>query len=150
MVDVTSKPWTRRRALARCRVTLGPRDVQPAGGDPYTASVSPGALSQVFAAARIAGIYAAKKTPGLVPLCHSLPLSGIELRLALLPDGVGIESEVTTTGPTGVEMEALTACVFAALTVVAQLGKTASDVSIDDLAVWEKSGGKSGHWKRPD
>src|SRR5579864_8483484 len=149
MVDVTSKPWTRRRALARCRVTLGPSDVQPSGRDPDTASISPSALGQVFATARIAGINAAKKTSALVPLCHSLPLSGIELRLALLPDGVGIESEVTTTGPTGVEMEALTACVFAALNVVAQLGETRSDVSIEDLTVWEKSGGKSGHWKRP-
>jgi cyclic pyranopterin phosphate synthase len=149
MVDVTSKPWTRRRALARCRVELGTPSTGGVGHVPSSGAPSEvDALSRMFATARIAGIQAAKKTAGLVPLCHSLLLSGIEVRIALSPDGIGIEGEVTTTGPTGAEMEALTACVFAALSVVAQLGETHPDVSIEELALWEKSGGRSGSWER--
>jgi cyclic pyranopterin phosphate synthase len=148
MVDVTAKPWTRRRAVARCRVTIGPSTVRRSGDPVPELPIAFGALSEVFAPAKIAGIQAAKDTAGLVPLCHLLPGLGIEVRIALLPDGIGIESVATTTGPTGVEMEALTACAFAALSVVSLLQDTHSCISIDELELWEKSGGRSGSWER--
>jgi cyclic pyranopterin monophosphate synthase len=155
MVDVSGKPWTRRRAVARCRVAIGPSPgdrnrgvAEPRGPAMSRLSHPPGSLRDVFAAARIAGVQAAKETAGLVPLCHALPGSSVEVRITLTSDGIAIEGEATTTGPTGVEMEALTACAFAALCVVSLLRGTSPQVSIEDLALWEKSGGRSGSWAR--
>lgn len=99
-------------------------------------------------AARLAGIQAAKQTAGLIPLCHPLTVSHVDVRLSLALGGVDIESVAETTGPTGVEMEALTACAVAALTVVSALGPAHADVSIQELTLWEKSGGRSGTWLR--
>ena len=102
----------------------------------------------MFATARIAGVQAAKKTASLVPLCHLVPGSGVDVRIAIGSAGIAIESEAETTGPTGVEMEALTACAFAALSVVSMLRDTHPGMSIEDLALWKKSGGRSGSWVR--
>jgi molybdenum cofactor biosynthesis protein MoaC len=149
MVDVTGKPWTRRRAVARCRVLIGePTMIRLCENPSLEMPTSSGTLADVLATARIAGIQAAKDTAGLVPLCHSLSLSGIEVRLSLLSDGIGIEGEATTTGPTGVEMEALTACAFAALSAVSALRAAQPEISIEELSLWEKSGGRSGSWER--
>jgi cyclic pyranopterin phosphate synthase len=148
MVDVSRKPWTHRRAVARCKVRLhearGPDDA-----DGSMAAMLPGrAWAEVLGAARLAGIQAAKQTARLVPLCHPLAISEVDVRLAVSRDGVEIEGEAQTVGPTGVEMEALTACAFAALTLVSVLGEDGTDLVVEDLALWEKSGGRSGNWAR--
>jgi len=155
MVDVSGKPWTRRRALAGCRVVIGPpivRDPDGDAGDDGDAVRDPRAASallrEVFAVARIAGVQAAKDTASLVPLCHLLPGLVVDVRITLGSNGIAVEGEAVTTGPTGVEMEALTACAFAALNVVSGLRRTHPETSIEDLALWEKSGGRSGSWER--
>lgn len=141
MVDVTGKPWTHRRATARCRVSTS------SGESPLSAYPAP-SWAETLMAARLAGIQAAKQTAMLIPLCHPLTVSHVDVRLSPALSGVDIESVAEATGPTGVEMEALTACAVAALTLVSALGPTRRDVSIEDLTVWEKSGGRSGTWTR--
>jgi cyclic pyranopterin phosphate synthase len=96
-------------------------------------------------AARTAGIQAAKTTASLVPLCHPLSVFGIQVRISLVGDAVEVEAEASTIGPTGVEMEALTACAFASLTLVAALGATRGHTAIHGLRLLEKIGGRSGH-----
>ncbi len=141
MVDVSGKEPTKRRALARGRVLLAPatldaiREGQTKKGD-------------VLAVARIAGIMAAKRTPELIPLCHPLPISSVKLELIIQDDGVQIEAEVTTTAPTGVEMEALTAVSVAALTVYDMIKAVQRDAVIEAICLVEKSGGKSGEYRR--
>jgi cyclic pyranopterin phosphate synthase len=108
----------------------------------------PDALGALFATARVAGVQASKKTAGLIPLCHPLTGSGVDVRIVAVPEGMSIEAEATTIGPTGVEMEALTACAFAALSALSLLRDSDQRVSIDDLMLWEKSGGRSGAWTR--
>jgi cyclic pyranopterin monophosphate synthase len=147
MVDVSGKAWTRRRALARCRVAMDSWIIGE-GGDAESELPPSTSLKEVFATARFAGVQAAKGTASLVPLCHFLPGSGVDVRITIGSSGIAIESEAETTGPTGVEMEALTACAFAALSVVSMLRETHPELSIDDLALWEKSGGRSGCWER--
>lgn len=149
MVDVTGKPWTLRRALARCRVELG----KVAGEEPTPSSPVPGSVttwSELFGIARLAGIQGAKQTADLIPLCHPLPISEVEVRLALVGGHVDIEGTAVVVGQTGVEMEALTACAVAALTIVEAVLPVDPDVSVHDLGVWEKSGGRSGTWSRSD
>jgi cyclic pyranopterin monophosphate synthase len=136
MVNVTAKPNTGRHALARCRVVCSRDDLDPQWAD-------------VFSAARLAGMQAAKRTAELIPLCHPLLLSGIEVRVERDGREIAIEAEASLIGQTGVEMEALTACATAALTVVAALKVDDPTVAIEDLALWEKSGGRSGEWTRP-
>ena len=143
MIDVGGKPVTHRRAVARCRVGL-PGHVLD--------RIAEGSLPKgdVLAAARIAGIMAAKKTPDIVPLCHPLPLTMIEVDPVLDGDGVTVTAAAETTAQTGVEMEALTAVVAAALTVYDMTKGLDPGVSIEHAHLVEKSGGKSGHWRRDE
>ncbi len=144
MVDVSDKPATARRAVAQgfVRVSAAARRLIRTGavekGDPLQA-------------ARIAGILAAKRTSDLIPLCHPLALSGIEVHVELARGGVAIAATVRTTGATGVEMEALTAVSVAALTVYDMLKAADRSMVIEAIMLTEKQGGQSGdvqHRKR--
>jgi cyclic pyranopterin monophosphate synthase len=151
MVDVTSKPWTRRKAIARCRVVLGPPAPPPRDGAGVAATDEvrrPTRWVEVFDAARVAGVQAAKQTSRLIPLCHSLTGCDVRITVSLAGDAVNVESEAEVVGPTGVEMEALTGCTLSALTVVSALSHEFPDAFVDDLTLWEKSGGRSGTWAR--
>ena len=141
MVNVGDKASSRRRAVAR--------------GQVHTASETIQALSQgntpkgdVLAVARVAGIQAAKKTAELIPLCHPLPLTSASVSFQIEEDHIGIESTVETVGQTGVEMEALTACSVAALTIYDMCKSLDRLMVIGSVALWEKEGGRSGVWKR--
>lgn len=142
MVDVTPKEPTHRRATARCKVFMQPET---------TSKVANNAINKgdVLGAARIAGIQAAKRTPDLIPLCHPLLVGSIYINFTIGDDYVEIESQVETVDRTGVEMEALTACSVAALTVYDMCKSADRTMVIGELALWEKVGGRSGHWKRP-
>jgi len=139
MVDVSSKSSTRRVAQAACLVITSPSP------SPAPRRDAPG---QVILSARLAGIQAAKRTAELIPLCHPLALSQVHIDVADHPRGFEVRSEVVTQGQTGVEMEALTACGFAALTLAEYLLEQSPDVRIEDLVLLRKSGGKSGDWGR--
>jgi cyclic pyranopterin phosphate synthase len=143
MIDVGEKPVTRRRAVARAHVVM-PEHVRE--------RIAAGTLPKgdVLAAARIAGIMAAKHTPDIVPLCHPLPLTMVEVTPELEEGGVGIVAAAETTAQTGVEMEALTAAVAAALTVYDMTKGLDPAISIRAAELVEKSGGKSGHWRREE
>jgi cyclic pyranopterin phosphate synthase len=143
MVDVGDKPETLRRAMAACRVVVGPK-VFPlllAGRLPK---------GDVWAAARLAGIMAAKNTSQVIPLCHPLPLTGIDLDFTPEPEewSVAIRAKVSTYARTGVEMEALTAAAAAALTIYDMCKAVDRGLMITDLVLLEKSGGASGDYKR--
>jgi cyclic pyranopterin monophosphate synthase len=143
MVDVGAKPATERRARARALVRVSPktaaivRDGNAPKGD-------------VIGVARIAGIQAAKRTSELIPLCHPLALSyvGIEGSIDAERGEIELIAEAHTTGPTGVEMEALTAASVAALTVYDMVKGVQRGAEIASVALLEKSGGRSGHWRR--
>ena len=140
MVDVGDKDVTDRRALARAVVRMAPETAAAvARGD--------APKGDVLGTARIAGIQAAKRTSELIPLCHPLPLSFVDVRLAVVEDGVEIETEARTTGQTGVEMEALTAASVAALTVYDMVKGIERGVEIAELYLLEKSGGRH-DWRR--
>jgi len=143
MIDVGDKPATRRRAVAQAHVAM-PEHVRE--------RIASGTLPKgdVLAAARIAGIMAAKHTPDIVPLCHPLPLTLVEVTPELADGGVAIVAAAETTAQTGVEMEALTAAVAAALTVYDMTKGLDPAISIRDAGLVEKSGGKSGHWRRDE
>ncbi len=143
MIDVGDKPVTRRRAVAHAHVVM-PEHVR----ERLAAGTLP--KGDVMAAARIAGIMAAKRTPDIVPLCHPLPLTMVEVSPELSDDGVSIIAAAETTAQTGVEMEALTAAVVAALTVYDMTKGLDPAISIRSAELIEKSGGKSGHWRRED
>ena len=139
MVDVSAKPGTRRTAVAHAFVRIR-RSVllklpENPKGDPLEV-------------ARIAGIAAAKRTPELIPMCHPLLLSHVDVAATVESRGVRIQSTVTTTGPTGVEMEALTAAAVAALTVYDMTKALDKRIEIQDLHLVSKTGGKSGDFKR--
>jgi cyclic pyranopterin phosphate synthase len=143
MVDVGDKPVTLRRATAACRVVVGPK-VFPlllAGRLPK---------GDVWAAARLAGIMAAKNTSRVIPLCHPLPLTGIDLDFIPEPGewAVAIRAQVSTYARTGVEMEALTAAAVAALTIYDMCKAVDRGLIITDLVLLEKSGGASGEYQR--
>jgi len=143
MVDVGDKPETQRRATAACRIVVGPK-VYPlllAGRLPK---------GDVWAAARLAGIMAAKKTHELIPLCHPLSLSfvGVEIEADEKLPGLAVTSEVRLVGRTGAEMEALTAAAVACLTVYDMCKAVDRGMEIGPVRLVEKSGGKSGIWKR--
>ena len=140
MVDVGDKAVTERRAVARAVVRMAPETI---------AAVRRGDAPKgdVLGTARIAGIQAAKRTSELIPLCHPLPLSFVDVRLAVVDDGVEIETEARTTGQTGVEMEALTAASVAALTVYDMVKGIERGVEIAELYLLEKSGGRH-DWRR--
>ena len=141
MVDTSAKAQTARRARASARVLMSPETVEAVRahrtpkGDPLEA-------------ARIAGIMAAKRTADLIPLCHPLPLTHADVRAELRDDGVYLEAEAATTAQTGVEMEALTAVAVAALTVYDMCKAIEKGITITDIRLEEKTGGKSGMWKR--
>jgi len=141
MVDVTPKDPTHRRALARARVHMLPET---------SAAVARGAIAKgdVLAVARVAGIQAAKRTSDLIPLCHPLMIGGVKVNFNIEDDFIEIEAEVETVDRTGVEMEALTACSVAALTVYDMCKSADKGIVISDLALWEKTGGKSGVYRR--
>ncbi|MFC7374094.1 cyclic pyranopterin monophosphate synthase MoaC [Brachybacterium sp. GCM10030267] len=141
MVDVTAKNITAREASARAVLRTRPDVVERiAAGDLPK--------GEALATARIAGIMGAKRTSDLIPLCHPLPLSGVELDLAPREDRVEITARVRTKGVTGVEMEALTAATVAALTIYDMIKAVDHLARIEDVAVLAKSGGKSGDWSR--
>ncbi len=143
MVNVGAKDITSRRAVARCNVHMSP------GTSTAIASVSL-PKGDVLATARIAGIQAAKKTSDLIPLCHPLMLSAVTVNLSVGEGVVAIEAIVETSGQTGVEMEALTACSIAALTIYDMCKSADKTMVIGELALWEKSGGRSGTFQRPE
>jgi cyclic pyranopterin phosphate synthase len=142
MVDVSAKATTVREATARGRVAMLPETL---------ALIVDGRIPKgdVLAVARVAGIMAAKRTPDLIPLCHPLPLSAVEV--SLTPDHeastVELEATVRTTAPTGVEMEALTAVSVAALTVYDMCKAAERSIRIDAVRLVAKSGGKSGDYR---
>jgi cyclic pyranopterin monophosphate synthase len=141
MVDVSPKEPTHRRALARCRVQMLPET---------TAKVATNAITKgdVLAAARVAGIQAAKRTADLVPMCHPLLVGAVHVDFTIGDDYVEVEAKVETVDRTGVEMEAMTACAIAALTVYDMCKTGDRTMSIGQLKLWEKTGGSSGAWKR--
>ncbi|MGB7051129.1 MAG: cyclic pyranopterin monophosphate synthase MoaC [Acidimicrobiales bacterium] len=141
MVDVSPKEATHRRATARCRVSMKLET---------TAQVANNAITKgdVLAAARVAGIQAAKRTADLVPMCHPLLVGAVYVDFTIGDDYVEVEAKVETVDRTGVEMEAMTACAVAALTVYDMCKTTDRTMSIGQLMLWEKVGGSSGMWKR--
>ncbi|ADK83830.1 molybdenum cofactor biosynthesis protein C [Desulfarculus baarsii DSM 2075] len=141
MVDVGAKAPTRRQALARAEVRLAPETLVllAEGGLPK---------GDALAVARIAGIMAAKRAPELIPLCHPLPLSAVSVELSLSEGGVVIEASAATTAQTGVEMEAMTAAGVAALALYDMVKGVDRAAEIVSLRLLEKSGGKSGVWRR--
>ena len=143
MVNVGGKDITSRRAVARCNVQMS-----PATSAAITCASLP--KGDVIATARIAGIQAAKKTSDLIPLCHPLMLSAVTVNISVGEGVVAIEAIVETTGQTGVEMEALTACSVAALTIYDMCKSADKSMVIGELALWEKSGGRSGTFQRPE
>ncbi|HYI58377.1 MAG TPA: cyclic pyranopterin monophosphate synthase MoaC [Microlunatus sp.] len=143
MVDVSAKEVTVRSATAAGRVLLSPdcvaalRDGEVPKGD-------------ALAVARIAGIQGAKQTPSLIPLCHPLSLSAVDVTVEVTDDGVEISATVKTTDRTGVEMEALTAVSTAALAMIDMIKAIDKRAVISDIRVTAKSGGRSGDWRRDD
>ena len=141
MVDTTDKSASTRRAIASARVLMSAETIaalrahQTPKGDPLEA-------------ARLAGIIAAKRTADLIPLCHPLPLTHIDVRAQLRDDGVYLESEVATHAQTGVEMEALTAVSVAALTIYDMCKALDKSMTITDVRLDLKTGGKSGDYQR--
>lgn len=141
MVDTSAKAPTFRRAVASARVLLSP-DTLAALKSGRTPKGDP------LEAARLAGIMAAKKTADLIPLCHPLPLTHIDVRTNLNQDGVQLEAEVATNAQTGVEMEALTAVSIAALTVYDMCKALDKGIRITEVRLESKTGGKSGDYRR--
>jgi cyclic pyranopterin monophosphate synthase len=140
MVDVGGKDVTDRRAVARAVVRMSPETA----GAVRRGDAPKG---DVVATARIAGIQAAKRTAELVPLCHPLPLSFVDVRLSVEEDRVEIEAEARTSAQTGVEMEAMTAAAVAALTVYDMVKGLERGVEIAEVMLLEKSGGRH-DWRR--
>jgi cyclic pyranopterin phosphate synthase len=139
MVDVSAKAETRRTATAQAFVKMRPAVLKALPKNPK---------GDPLEVARFAGIAAAKKTSELIPLCHPLMLAHIDVNAAIEKNGVRITATVATTGPTGVEMEALTAAAVAALTVYDMTKALDKGIEISDVYLIEKTGGKSGDFKR--
>ncbi len=141
MVDTGNKEVTERRAVASARVYMNPETVaalvehRTPKGDPLEA-------------ARLAGIMAAKRTSDLIPLCHPLPLTHIDVQAIVEDDGVSLTAEVSTKAQTGVEMEALTAVSVAALTVYDMCKALEKGMTISEIRLETKTGGKSGDYER--
>jgi len=139
MVDVTAKGETRRTARAHAFVKMS---AEVLAALPHNPKGDP------LGVARVAGVLAAKKTAELIPLCHSLPLSHADIDIVVEPEGVRIVSTASTTAQTGVEMEALTAAAVAALTVYDMTKALDKAIEIQDIYLLEKTGGKSGDFRR--
>ncbi len=140
MVDVSSKEITARSATARAEVIMQPQTIK-------LISSGSAAKGDVLATARIAGIQAAKKTCDLIPLCHPLMLSKVSVDFKTHSDRIAVEATVKVEGKTGVEMEALTACSVACLTLYDMVKAVDRGIRITDLHLIEKTGGKSGTFR---
>ena len=141
MVDVGGKAVTAREAVARGSITMSREALRLI----RTGRITKGDPLQT---ARLAGILAAKQTSTLIPLCHPLPLTGVDVELTPRPRGYDIEARVRTTAQTGVEMEALTAVAVAALTIYDMVKAVDKTMVIGDIRVMMKSGGRSGTYRR--
>jgi len=143
MVDVTPKEPTHRRAIARARINMLAETAS---------AVARGAIGKgdVLAVARVAGIQAAKRAPDLIPLCHPLLVGSVFINFEIGDEYIEVEAQVETVDRTGVEMEALTACAVSALTVYDMCKSMDRGMVISDIALWEKTGGKSGTYRRVD
>jgi cyclic pyranopterin phosphate synthase len=139
MVDISSKLPTKRTARAHAFVRMRPQVLAQLPANPK---------GNPLEIARVAGISAAKKTSELIPLCHPLMLSHVDVEVSIEESGVRIVSSVSTTGPTGVEMEAITAAAVAALTVYDMTKALDKGIEIHDVYLLEKTGGKSGDYRR--
>jgi cyclic pyranopterin phosphate synthase len=142
MVDVSEKSATAREAVARGRVRMSPQTRA-------LAIAGEGRKGDVRSVAEIAGVMAAKRTADLIPLCHPLALSKVEVSVEPCDEGLAVIATVRTTGPTGVEMEALTAVSVACLTIYDMLKAAERGMVIEAVRVVEKSGGASGDWRAP-
>jgi cyclic pyranopterin monophosphate synthase len=141
MVDVSRKPPTARTARASAFVRLSRKVLLALPSNPK---------GDPLEVARLAGIQAAKRTADLIPLCHPLPLSHVDVDFKTRRDGIEITTSARTTGPTGVEMEALTAAAVAALTIYDMTKALDKSITIESLQLLEKTGGKSGHFLRQE
>ena len=141
MVDVTPKEPTHRRAVARGKVFMQPET---------TAAVANREVKKgdVLAVARVAAIQAAKRTSDMIPLCHPLLVGSVSVNFEIGDDFIDIEVQVDTVDRTGVEMEALHACAVAALTIYDMCKSVDRSMVIGDVALWEKTGGRSGTFRR--
>ncbi|UFJ61446.1 cyclic pyranopterin monophosphate synthase MoaC [Brevibacillus sedimenti] len=142
MVDISDKKETRREAVAKSRITMKPETLD---------RIRQGRVSKgdVLAVAQVAGVMAAKKTWELIPMCHPLPLTGVDISFAFVaPDTLEVEATVKTTSKTGVEMEALTAVSAAALTVYDMCKAMDKGMVIGPTCLMSKTGGKSGDYHR--
>ncbi len=137
MVDVTAKEWTRRIAVARGRVVTHVDVAATLSGD-------------VVTQARVAGADAAKRAWDLIPLCHPIRLVDVDLTIEPIGSEVAVEATTEVFAPTGVEMEALTACSIAGLVLVGALRHHDPDAMLTGVGLWRKEGGRSGTWIRPD
>jgi len=140
MVDIADKPATVREALAECIVSMAPGTLRA-----VREGTAKGDAVQV---ARVAGIMAAQRTADLIPLCHPLPLTSVTLDFDFIRGAVRILARARVVGQTGVEMEALTAAAVAGLTLIDMTKGIERGVSIEAVRLLEKSGGRSGAWKR--
>lgn len=142
MVDVTPKEPTHRRAIARARVHMKSETAS---------AIARGSIAKgdVLAVARVAGIQAAKRTSDLIPLCHPLLVGSVHVNFTIEDDFIEVEAQVETFDRTGVEMEALTAASVAALTIYDMSKSLDRAMVIGDVALWEKTGGRSGAFRRP-
>ncbi|WP_321470327.1 cyclic pyranopterin monophosphate synthase MoaC [uncultured Paludibaculum sp.] len=139
MVDVSEKTATKRTARARGFVRMKAAMLKALPENPK---------GNPLEVARIAGVMAAKRTHELIPLCHPLALSHVDVDAVVKKDGIALEATVSTTGPTGVEMEALTAVSVAALTIYDMTKALDKGITIERIELMEKTGGKSGHYRR--
>jgi cyclic pyranopterin monophosphate synthase len=140
MVDVTAKPLTRRVAVAKCAVVTSADTAQ-------VLREAPDGLD-IVEAARFAGIQGAKLTWSLVPLCHSIRIDYVDVRVDVRPHQFDVTARTEVTERTGVEMEALTACAIAGASLAKSILEFDPEVSIEELTLWHKSGGRSGDWHR--
>lgn len=140
MIDVGDKAVTLREATAECIVRLAPESI-----DAVRAGTAKGDALQV---ARVAGIMAAKRTPELIPLAHPLPITSVSVDFEFVAGGVRVLARARVTGQTGVEMEALTAAAVAGLTLIDMTKGVERGVYLEHVRLLEKSGGRSGTWKR--
>ena len=138
MVDVTAKPVTHREAVARCVVRA----------DEAAIDKLPGGDTDPLAEAKVAGVQAAKLTYQLIPLCHPLLLDDIRVDVDRVDGGLAVQATATVQDRTGVEMEALTACGAAGLSLVMALLPLDPTATVEELTLWHKSGGRSGTWER--
>ena len=143
MVEVGDKDVTRREAVAEGFIAVGPEALA-------LVRAGTAAKGDVLAVAQLAGIQAAKRTADLIPLCHPLLVGSVLVNFRIVDTYIEIEAQVETVDPTGVEMEALTACSIAALTIYDMCKSADKSMTIGGIALWEKTGGRSGVYRRDE